>query len=205
MSPRNGIAPSSSVQWPTVEAGPEGQPLARGRGRSTFSSFSMRPQIRSAFLLLMLGGCSGAELSEPPMPAPSRDERLEDDVAPAASTEAATSDSPPVAVLRLPEEGAQFRPGSSITFEGRGTDAEDGGLPASAYTWSVDLHEADRVSPFFPPISGMARGSFTVPAMEETEQPRWYRIHLQVKDSRGHTHETFRDVYAAKDDAPRLR
>jgi hypothetical protein len=60
----------------------------------------------------------------------------------------------------------------------------------------VDFHEGGRVYPFVPSIGGMARGTFTVPAMEETEGPRWYRIHLQVRDSHGNTHAVFRDVYA---------
>jgi hypothetical protein len=158
----------------------------------------MRLKNFSAFLLLVLGGCSGAEFTEPPMPPPSRGERADGDMARRETGEAAVArgDRPPVAVLYSPEEGTRYRPGSAITFEGRGTDPEDGGLPASAFTWRVDFHEGGRVYPFVPPISGMARGTFTVPAMGETESPMWYRIHLQVRDSRGNTFTMFRDVYA---------
>jgi hypothetical protein len=152
----------------------------------------------STFLLLVLGGCSGAEFIEPPMPPPSRDERLEDDrvVQAPAVVDAARGDRAPVALLRSPEEGARYRPGNSITFEGRGMDPEDGSLPASAFTWRVDFHQGDRVYSFVPSISGMARGTFTVPSMQDTDGPRWYRIHLEVRDSHGHTHAVFRDVYA---------
>jgi hypothetical protein len=158
----------------------------------------MRLKKFSAFLLLVLGGCSGAEFSEPPMPPPSRGERPDDDVErrEPVEAEAVRGDRPPVASLRSPEEGARYRPGSAITFEGRGTDPEDGGLPASAFTWRVDFHDGDRVYPFVPTLSGMALGTFTVPAMEEADGPRWYRIHLQVRDSHGNTHAVFRDVYA---------
>ncbi|MFL5344408.1 MAG: hypothetical protein ACJ8AT_06430 [Hyalangium sp.] len=171
----------------------------------------MRLKNLSAFLLLVLGGCSGAEFTEPPMPPPSRDERLEDDtgVREPVATEAARGDRPPVARLRSPEEGARYRPGSALTFEGRGEDPEDGALPASAFTWWVDIHRGDRVSSFVPPLSGMARGTFTVPAMQETDGPQWYRIHLEVRDSHGNTHAVYRDVYAedVKSDelSPRVR
>ena len=94
-----------------------------------------------------------------------------------------------------PEEGARYQAGSAITFEGRGMDPEDGGLPASAFTWWVDVHEGTLVYPFVPPLSGMARGTFTVPATKALATPRWYRIHLQVKDSRGNTSAVFRDVF----------
>jgi hypothetical protein len=158
----------------------------------------MRLEKLSA-LLLLLGGCSVAEFTEPLMPPPSRDERLEDAVEPGARLEPGASprDEPPVATLRLPEEGARYNPGGTITFEGRGIDPEDGGLPASAFTWKVDFHEGDRVSPFVPPLTGMARGSFTVPEMQEADSPRWYRIELRVRDSHGNTDTVFRDVYAS--------
>ncbi|WP_224247794.1 hypothetical protein [Hyalangium gracile] len=152
----------------------------------------------SAFLLLVLGGCTGAEFTEPPMPPPSRYEGADEDEArrEPAEAEVARGDRPPVATLHSPQEGARYQPGSAITFEARGMDPEDGGLPASAFTWKVDFHDGGRVYPFVPPISGMARGTFTVPAMDEAEGPRWYRIHLQVKDSRGNTYALFRDVHA---------
>ena len=105
------------------------------------------------------------------------------------------TDGLPRALLRSPEEGTRYQGGSVITFEGRGTDAEDGALPASAFTWSVDAHSGSRSYTFVPPISGMARGSFTVPELAEAEPATWYRIHLRVKDSEGNTHAVFRDVH----------
>jgi hypothetical protein len=104
-------------------------------------------------------------------------------------------DGSPRALLRSPEEGMRYQAGSVITFEGRGMDAEDGALPASAFTWSVEVHSGSRSYTFVPPISGMARGSFTVPELAEAEPATWYRIHLRVKDSEGNTHSVFRDVH----------
>lgn len=133
------------------------------------------------------------------MPPPSRDEGWADGLAPGSAAEDVRRDGSPVAMLRSPEEGARYHEGSVITFEGRGTDAEDGALPASAFTWRVDVHAGKRSYTFVPPISGMARGSFTVPALAEPGM--WYRIHLQVKDSEGNTHTVFRDVHPREETA----
>jgi hypothetical protein len=146
----------------------------------------------SPCLLLLLGGCSGAELTEPWMPPPSRDWGHEDAL---REAEEARSDQPPIAVIVAPREGTRYRVGDALSFEGRGRDPEDGGLRASAFTWRVDFHEGGRVYPFVPPISGMGRGMFTVPSRPETDGPRWYRISLQLRDSQGNTHTVYRDVY----------
>ncbi len=129
------------------------------------------------------------------MPPPSRDEGWESASSPEERVEGGRGDGSPIAMLRSPEVGARFQAGGVITFEGRGMDAEDGALPATAFTWRVDVHEGNRSYAFVPPISGMARGSFTVPELAELEPAMWYRIHLQVKDSQGNTHAVFRDVY----------
>ena len=48
----------------------------------------------------------------------------------------------PTATILSPTDGLTFRAGDVITFSGNATDAEDGTLPASAYTWNIDfLHE----------------------------------------------------------------
>jgi hypothetical protein len=157
----------------------------------------------STFLLLMLEGCSGAGLDEQRMPPPSPEWGREDTLREQAETEGGR-DLPPVALIVSPPKGARYREGGTITFEGRGSDLEDGGLLASAFTWQVDFHAGDRVIPFVPPISGMGRGTFTVPAREETEGPGWYRVRLKLTDSRGNTHEVFRDVYPQEPE-PELR
>lgn len=107
-------------------------------------------------------------------------------------------DTPPFAELFAPPEGTRYRAGEVITFEGRGTDAEDGALPVTAFTWRVDFHHDDHLHPFLPSISGMARGTFTVPDTGETSANVWYRIHLRVADAGGNTHAVFRDVYPVK-------
>ncbi|WP_164010698.1 PQQ-dependent sugar dehydrogenase [Pyxidicoccus trucidator] len=104
----------------------------------------------------------------------------------------------PVATLLTPLTGTRYRATDVIAFSASATDAEDGVLPASAFTWRVDFHHAEHLHPFMPPTSGMRSGSFTVPNTGETASDVWYRIHLTVKDSSGATHAVFRDVSPRK-------
>src|SRR5262249_32957374 len=105
-----------------------------------------------------------------------------------------TTCQPPVAAFTAPPIGALFSGGETISFAGTGTDPQDGGLPASAFTWEVVLHHADHTHPFMQPTSGITSGSFTVPTSIETDPNIFFRIHLTVRNSCGLTHHVTRDV-----------
>jgi len=105
-----------------------------------------------------------------------------------------TSNVAPVAAITQPTAGSLYSGGQTINFAGTGTDAEDGTLPASAFTWQVDFHHEAHTHPFVAPMSNITNGSFVIPATGETSANVWYRIHLTVRDSAGLTHATFRDV-----------
>jgi glucose/arabinose dehydrogenase len=107
-------------------------------------------------------------------------------------------DKPPAAAIVNPDAGDLWAAGETINFSGTGTDPEDGNLPGSAFTWQVDFHHDTHFHPFVAPTTGSASGSFTIPTIGETDPDVWYRIHLTVKDSRGLTHSTFRDVFPHK-------
>src|SRR6185369_2117541 len=48
----------------------------------------------------------------------------------------------PTATILAPTDGATFRGGDVISFSGDATDPDDGTLPASAFSWTIDfLHE----------------------------------------------------------------
>ncbi|QRN95183.1 PQQ-dependent sugar dehydrogenase [Archangium violaceum] len=108
------------------------------------------------------------------------------------------NDTPPIATITAPATGTLYTAGSTVRFAGLGTDAEDGTLPDSAFTWRVDFHHDDHLHPFLPSTNGVRSGTFTVPTEGETAANVWYRIHLRVEDSSGVTHETYRDVYPRK-------
>lgn len=108
------------------------------------------------------------------------------------------SNTAPVATILQPVDGTLYSAGNIITYEGRGTDAEDGTLPDSAFTWQVDFHHDEHLHPFVPATRGVRSGRFTIPDRGETAANVWYRIHLRVEDSGGAVHELFRDIRPRK-------
>jgi glucose/arabinose dehydrogenase len=111
-----------------------------------------------------------------------------------AATLTVTTCQPPVATITAPAAGTLYSGGQTINFSGTGTDAEDGTLPASAFTWEVVFHHDDHTHPFMQPTGGITGGSFTVPTNIETDSNVFFRIHLTVRDSCGLTHHVTRDV-----------
>jgi hypothetical protein len=67
-------------------------------------------------------------------------------------------------------------------------------LPASAFTWKVDLHHDDHSHPHVEPTSGITTGTFTIPTRGETSANVFYRLTLTVRDSSGLTHTSSVDV-----------
>ena len=84
-----------------------------------------------------------------------------------------------------PTDDGLFRAGDVITFSGTATDAEDGTLPASAYTWNIDFLHEGHVHPGTP-ITGVTSGTFTIPTTgHDFSGFTRYRITLTVTDSSG--------------------
>jgi hypothetical protein len=113
-----------------------------------------------------------------------------------------TSNQPPVATIVEPAGSGTlatvgFETGMTITFSGTGTDAEDGALPAGAYTWQVDFHHEAHVHPFMAATSGITSGSFVIPVTEADAALIWYRLYLTVTDAGGRSTTTYRDIRPA--------
>ena len=91
----------------------------------------------------------------------------------------------PVVSISSPTDGRHFRAGDVISFSGTATDAEDGVLPASAYTWSIDFLHEGHVHPGIP-ITGVTSGSFTIPTSgHDFSGVTRYRITLTATDTDG--------------------
>ncbi|MFS0898437.1 PQQ-dependent sugar dehydrogenase [Mycolicibacterium litorale] len=102
---------------------------------------------------------------------------------------------PPVAeIVSLP---SSYNAGDTITFSGRGTDAQDrpdgGTLPDSAYRWTVVFHHNEHTHPFADNIVGPT-GTITIPRSRDQIDGTWYRVHLTVTDSSGLSTTTYRDI-----------
>ena len=91
----------------------------------------------------------------------------------------------PTGTILTPSQASLFRAGDVIAFSGTATDPEDGSLPASAFTWSIDFLHEGHVHPG-PRMSGVREGSFTIPSSgHDFGGNTRYRILLTVTDSDG--------------------
>jgi glucose/arabinose dehydrogenase len=111
-----------------------------------------------------------------------------------AATLTVTTNRAPSVSITSPAVGATYTGGSNLTFAGTGTDPEDGTLPASAFTWRIDLHHDQHNHPAMQDTSGIRNGTWPVPNTGHTETTVWYRVHLTVRDSAGLTATSFVDV-----------
>lgn len=105
----------------------------------------------------------------------------------------------PTAVITTPTAGTLFSGGQTITFSGTGTDPEDGTIPASGFTWEVELHhtppgQTEHIHPAMLPVSGITTGSFTI-SNDHGDNDHYYRLLLTVMDSQGLSHQVTRDIY----------
>jgi hypothetical protein len=91
----------------------------------------------------------------------------------------------PVPSILAPATGAVFRAGDTIAFAGAATDVEDGTLPASAFSWSIDFLHEGHVHPALPQ-TGVTSGTFVIPTSgHDFSGNTRYRFTLTVTDSDG--------------------
>jgi hypothetical protein len=100
----------------------------------------------------------------------------------------------PTPTINSPAPGTLYEAGETVGFSGTATDPQDGTLPASAFTWKVDLYHGTSVVPVLPPTSGITSGSFTIPTTGDTSTDVFYRISLTVTDSGGASQTTSVDI-----------
>lgn len=114
---------------------------------------------------------------------------------PAARLTVTAPNQAPVAEILTPVLNALYRGGDTIRFSGRATDAEDGNLPATAFTWVVDFYHDTHHHDGPPVADGAKSGYFVVPQSGEVAVNVWYRLTLTVQDSRGLTTRVYRDIF----------
>ncbi len=95
-----------------------------------------------------------------------------------------TVGNPPTATITQPMV-VDYRAGDAIAFAGTGNDDEDGALGPGAFTWRVLLVHAAHAHPSLGPISGVAGGTFNVPASGHGPENTSYEIQLTATDSDG--------------------
>ena len=107
------------------------------------------------------------------------------------------NDKPPEATITVPANGATFKAGDTISFEGSAVDAEDGTLPATRLNWRVDLHRGEAVQPVSSNDAAQG-GEFVVPVLGLGSADFFYRIRLIATDSKGQVSEVVRDLLPLK-------
>lgn len=116
---------------------------------------------------------------------------------PATLTVTPFSNAPTVTIVS-PLPTLKWNADDIVHFEATATDIEDGTLPASAYSWSMDLfHEdipgAGHSHPGASP-QGIKSGDFTASNQGEKTPNVWYRFTVKVTDSNGLTGTAFVDI-----------
>ncbi len=106
-----------------------------------------------------------------------------------------TSNTRPVPEILTPAADLPYRGGMVLNFSGSATDAQDGALPASAYSWKIDFHHDTHTHPAMGSTGGITAGTYTVDNTGETATDVWYRIYLTVTDSGGLSRTVFRDIF----------
>lgn len=104
----------------------------------------------------------------------------------------------PKPTILTPAEGALYRGGDTIRFSGDATDAEDGSLPASAFSWSIDFHHDTHVHDGPPIVQGAKSGYYLIPQSGEVSDNVWYRLKLTVSDSKGAQQTAYRNILPRK-------
>ncbi len=98
-----------------------------------------------------------------------------------ATVHISVGNTPPVATITAPTEGAKYRAGVPVTLAGSGTDKEDGTLSDAKLSWHVILVHGDHAHDFIT-LNGK-NASFT-PATDHDADSH-YRVTLTAIDSKG--------------------
>lgn len=106
-----------------------------------------------------------------------------------ATQQIVVGSTPPAADFDVPA-GAdwKYNAGDTVSFQATGTDLEDrpdgSGLPAGAFSWTVEFRHADHKHPFINEVTGPDL-SFKIPVDYDQLANTWYRVILTVTDSSG--------------------
>jgi glucose/arabinose dehydrogenase/regulation of enolase protein 1 (concanavalin A-like superfamily) len=121
-----------------------------------------------------------------------------------ATTHVVVGQTAPIASITSPQLNAAYNAGSTVSFSGSATDAVDGTLPASDFTWQVDFiangvvkpsYVNEVPGPFYGPVSGVSSGSFAILNDNSNVPTSFYRITMTVTDSLGLSTVVTRDVH----------
>ncbi len=119
------------------------------------------------------------------------------DPTPATATTTRTvsvGNSPPSVHITEPPGSLTWKVGDSIDFSATGTDTQDGSLPASAFTWQLDMEHcpSNCHTHHIQTFTGVKSGSFDAP---DHEYPSHLKLSVTVTDSGGLTDTDLVELY----------
>ena len=100
---------------------------------------------------------------------------------------------PPDADFETVTGNYNYNAGDTIDFTATGSDAQDGTLPDSAFSWTVEFHHADHKHPFLNNVVGPEL-SITIPTEYDQLANTYYKVILTVTDSSGLATTVEKDV-----------
>ncbi len=89
----------------------------------------------------------------------------------------------PTVGVTSPPSGLTYNAGDTINFVGTGTDAEEGPLGCSQFTWQIVFRHGNHGHPYLGPLQGSCSGSFTTATQGETAPDVSYEVRLDVADT----------------------
>jgi glucose/arabinose dehydrogenase/PKD repeat protein len=102
--------------------------------------------------------------------------------------------SPPTVTINNPSSALTWKVGDVIAFDGTATDLQDGTLPASAFSWTLDLEHcpSDCHPHSVQTFTGVKSGTFVAP---DHEYPSHLKLRVTVTDTGGLTDSKLVEIY----------
>jgi hypothetical protein len=97
--------------------------------------------------------------------------------------------------ITAPASDLRYQPGDTIDFAGTAADFADMPLSVTGLTWTVEFYDSGVTNLVLGPLSGVAGGSFSIPATGAEATNGYHRIALTAVDTLGRSATKFVDVY----------
>lgn len=109
-----------------------------------------------------------------------------------------SSEAKPIATITSPIIGSMYRGGDVISFSGIGTDAIDGELPASAFTWYINFRHAEHTHDGPPILRNAKSGTYSLSQTNEVSADVYYQLVMIVENSAEETDTAYVDIHPYK-------
>ncbi|HXS69247.1 MAG TPA: LamG-like jellyroll fold domain-containing protein, partial [Candidatus Polarisedimenticolia bacterium] len=103
----------------------------------------------------------------------------------------------PQITLSQPAQGSTYHAGDTVDFSGSANDFYDASIAATGLTWQVNFINAGVTNIVLGPLSGVASGSFNIPANGAAATNGFYQILLSAVDTAGRRATSSASIFPA--------